>query len=486
MDILITVDAASVEPLHRQLYEELRKSILAGRLSPGQRLPSTRAFAQSLRLSRATVTLSFSQLIGEGYLEARIGSGTFVSQQIPDELTRAQPPDAAERASPAPPRMSAYGASLVNAAALEPRVPRASVNFRDGRPAFDHFPVATWRKLLARHCRANAEILDYTPEPAGYRPLREAIARYLTRSRAVRCSAANIVIVSGSQQGIDLTARVIVDRGDLVAVENPGYPGAQRNFVAQGAKLVGIPVDAEGLLVERLFAYGPRTIKLVYLTPSHQFPTGAVLPLRRRLELLRWAHRTGAVILEDDYDSAYRYGERPIPALQGLDEGGSVVYIGTFSKVLFPALRLGYVVVPDALVELLARAKAYSDRQSPLLEQHALADFIEEGHFERHLRRMRALYDRRRTALVRALTEHFGAAVSISGERAGMHVLARFDTPFDNEEVVRRAARAGVFIASAEPLYLHEGGHGEFVLGFAELDERRIDDGIRRFAGALR
>jgi len=270
-----------------------------------------------------------------------------------------------------------------------------------------------------------------------------------------------------------------------VAVEDPGYPGARRNFVAQGARLIPIPVDDQGLCVEQLFERHAHAIRLIYVTPSHQFPTGVTLPLRRRIELLRWAHRAGAIVLEDDYDSAYRYAERPIPALQGLDEAGCVIYVGTFSKVLFPALRIGYVVVPKALVEVFVRAKAYSDRQSPLIEQYALADFIDEGHFERHVRRMRGLYERRRNALIDQLKTAFGTNVAVRGESAGMHLLAKFSIEVPNDELVLRAAREGVSLTNAQPLYLLGGGEGEFVLGFAELDEERIAEGVQRLARAF-
>jgi GntR family transcriptional regulator/MocR family aminotransferase len=484
MDLAISLDPASEAPLHRQLYDELRRAVLLGRIAPGTRLPSTRALAHALDVSRATVMLSFDQLIGEGYLQARTGSGTFVSRHLPDELLRAVRTPTLEGGSPKAPALSKFAISLRGAAQLEASVPSASINFRDGRPAFDQFPITIWRKLLAAHCQATVAMLDYTADPAGYLPLREAIAAYIARARAVRCTARNVVVVGGSQQALDLATRVLVDRGDCVAIEDPGYPGACKNFLAQGAEVLPIPVDAHGMIVQRLFET-TGTVKLVYVTPSHQYPKGAAMPLHRRLELLRWAHRTGTIVLEDDYDSAYRYGARPIPALQGLDESESVIYVGTFSKVLFPALRIGYLVVPDSLTDVFVRAKAYSDRQSPLLEQHALADFIEEGHFERHLRRMHHLYGRRRAALVRALQHHFGEAVTIVGENAGMHLLARFETERPNADIAHDAAQAGVFVTSAEPLYLRGGGRGEFVFGFAELDEPRIDEGISRLAQVM-
>jgi GntR family transcriptional regulator/MocR family aminotransferase len=484
MDLAITLNDGDI-PLHDQLYKELRRSILLGRLAPGQRLPSTRALSASLRISRATVVQSFAQLIGEGYLEARRGSGTYVSAQLPDRFDRSLPPQGVERAPSALIELSAFGEELRRAGPLELRVSARAVNFRDGRPAFDRFPMKTWRKLIARHSCASAAMLDYTSDPAGHRPLREAIARYLSRARAVRCQADDVVIVGGSQQAIDLTSRLLIDRGDAVAIEDPGYPGAWRNFLAQGARLVPVSVDEQGVRVDRLFEQRGRTIRLIYVTPSHQFPTGVTLSLRRRIELLRWAHRSGAIVLEDDYDSAFRYAERPIPALQGLDEAGCVIYVGTFSKVLFPALRIGYVVVPRGLADVFIRAKAYSDRQSPLVEQYALADFIDEGHFERHLRRMRRLYERRRDTLVAELKRAFGDRVVIRGESAGMHLLARFALGVPNDELVRRAAREGVSLSSAQPLYVCGGGAGEFVLGFAELDEERIAEGVRRLACAF-
>jgi len=484
MNFVITLNEAADEPLHRQLYEGLRASILTGRLTPGQRLPSTRALASSLGISRATVTLGFAQLIGEGYVQTRRGSGTFVSAQLPSELARAAV-RTAERGAAATPRLSLYGESLRGAAGFESGVPGRSINFRDVRPAYDHFPMETWRKLLVRHCRAETALLDYTAEPAGYRGLREALARYLGRSRGVKCCAGDVIIVSGFQQGLDLAVRALVDRGDRVLVEDPGYPVARKTFAAQGAQLAAVPVDDQGLIVDSLSSPANRRAKLLYVTPSHQFPTGAVLPLARRLELLRWARATRTVVLEDDYDSAYRYGERQIPALQGLDQSASVVHIGSFSKVMFPALRIGYVVAPKNLFDIFVRAKAYSDRQSPLLEQRALCDFIEEGHFERHLRRMRALYEARRTALLRALASQFEDPVQITGEPAGMHLFARFKTALENTQIVRRAERAGVFVAGAESFYLNGGGKGEFMLSFAELDPETIDEGVRRLRAAF-
>ncbi len=496
MELAITLDHHSASPLHRQLYDELRRAILARRLKPGERVPSTRSFAASLKLSRATVTQSYEQLISEGYLQAAIGSGTKVCAQLPDDLLRTTPikampgnaiKAATQKTHTPTIKLSQYGASLDNLLPLEAPEPESAINFKSGRPALEEFPMNEWRRLLLRHCRAGkADALDYATNLQGVPELRKAIADYLARSRAVRSTPEQVIIVNGSQQAIDLITKVLIDRGDTVAVENPGYLGARRVFVAQGAKLLPVPVDEDGIVVEALETKAASTSKLIYVTPSHQFPTGAVLPLARRLELIRWAESTGAVIVEDDYDSEFRYGSRPIPALQGLAESANVIYVGTFSKVLFPALRIGYIVVPDEMVRVFARARWLADRQTPTLEQLALTDFIVEGHLERHLRRMRTLYDGRRQALVRALKQYFDGCAEILGENAGMHLMVRLRTKLNDEEVVKHAAQAGVGVVSARIYYLGQVPANEFVLGYAGLSERQIREGVRRLAKALR
>lgn len=494
MELAITLDNRLSEPLHRQLYEELRRAILSCRLKPGERLPSTRALANSLGVSRATVTLGYEQLIAEGYLEAIIGSGTRVCVQLPDDLLRTVPFNQPQTESFALNgskargiKLSAYGEYLDDSKPLEGVDPDLPISFKTGRPALEEFPMAEWRRLLLRHCRtASARLLDYAPEMRGDPQLRAAICSYLGRSRAVRCSVDQIIIINGSQQAIDLVTKILIERGDTVAVENPGYLGARRAFLSQGAKLVPIPVDESGIVVETLDSKAAAKAKLVYVTPSHQFPTGAMLPLQRRLELLQWAERRGAVIIEDDYDSEFRFGSRPVPALQGLSDGNNVIYVGTFSKVLFPSLRIGYMVVPESLVRVFTRARWIADRQTPTLEQLVLADFLNEGHLERHLRRMRTLYDKRRQALIRTLKLNFEDRVEVLGENAGLHLMARLRTNFSDEEVVLRAAEVGVGLLSAKIYYLHEAQSGEFVFGYGGLSERRISEGIKRLAKALR
>lgn len=485
MDFAISINPNAPLPLHRQVYEELRQAILAGRLRPGERLPSTRSLAQLLEVSRATITQSYDLLLSEGYLETIVGSGTFVCRQLPDDLLSAAPIPSKLQPANSSVSLSAYGASLSDKAFLRPPKSEVEISFTYGRPAFDQFPIDLWRKLLSRHCHSQTDVLDYTYDSQGYQPLREAIAAYISRSRAVKCHAEQIIIVGGSQQGIDLITRLLIDRGDWIAVEEPGYLGARRAFLSQGASLYPVSVDQSGLVVSELTKNIIPPIKLVYVTPSHQFPTGAVLSLPRRLELLAWAQKTGTMIIEDDYDSEYRYGERPIPALQGLDQGGSVIYVGTFSKVLFPALRLGYLVLPENLVYVFARAKWLADRQCSLLEQYALTDFITEGHLERHIRRMRSLYDQRRQTLVNSLFSHFGDRVKILGENAGMHLMVKIDTHLSDDEVIQLAAIAGVGIQAAYPQYLKDSPGHEFILGYAELNEQQIHQGVKRLSKAL-
>jgi GntR family transcriptional regulator/MocR family aminotransferase len=357
MELPIELDAGEGVPLHRQLSTALRDAIVSGRIARGTRLPSTRALADAIGVSRSTVIASFAQLHSEGYLEAATGSGTFVARELPDAplVPRARSSGGASL------RLSTYGASLLDAAPLEPPRIEGTIDFRDGRPAFDAFPLPAWRHAIRDALDGGRDALDYSADPAGYAPLRAAIAADLGATRGIACTGDDVVIVGGSQQAIDIIARVAVEPGDVVALEEPGYLGAQRTFAAVGADLRPIPVDRDGLDVAELARRAPDA-HVVYVTPSHQFPLGVVLSSERRRALVAWAKDAGALIVEDDYDSAYRYEGRPIPALAGLDHDGRVVYVGTFSKTMFPALRIGYVVLPPSLRRVVVAAKAHAVR----------------------------------------------------------------------------------------------------------------------------
>jgi GntR family transcriptional regulator / MocR family aminotransferase len=480
--LAITLDESLPLPLYRQLYEGLRRAILAGRLPPGGKLPSTRMLAGQLSLSRNTVCQAYGELEAEGYLVGRHGSGSYVSSELPEELT----PEAEERLGlRSVETRPGLGASEPRNPAGEPHSnsPRGlPFDFHPGQGAWDGFPAGTWRRLLARQWRHGwRETMDYG-DPAGYRPLREEVAAYLARSRAVRCTADEVVIVNGTQQALDLLARVLLVPGDRVTVEDPGYPSARQLLASHRAQILPLEVDQDGMLVDRLRESG---VKLALVTPSHQFPTGAMLSLPRRLSLLAWARNEGGLVVEDDYDSGFRYEGRPLDSLQGLDGTGRVVHLGSFSKVLFPSLRVGYAVLPPGLVRPFVEAKELTDRQTPILEQQLLAGFLGEGHFERHLRRMRQLYRRRRQALVEALQSHLAARMQVIGASAGMHLMVQLLMAMDERQVVERAACAGVAVYPAGPYYATPGHQSALVMGYAGMAEVRIAEGVTRLAKAL-
>lgn len=486
MELAIALNNNSSKSLHQQLYEQIRQAILSGRLTAGEKVPSTRFLAKSLSISRFTVTTSYEQLLSEGYLETVTGSGTFVCKQLPDDLIYSNPIDNIEKDNCSSIKLSMYGKTLVNIANV-PRItePKLEINFRYGTPALTEFPIKLWRRLLSRYCNTNLNWLDYSTEPNGYQPLRAAITHYLTRSRAVNCVPEQILITNGTQQALDLILRLLIEPGETVAIENPGYLSGKIIFETQNIQIVPISVDNSGLIVQELINYQPQNIRLVYVTPSHQFPTGAILSLPRRLELLNWAQQTGGLIIEDDYDSEFRYSEKPIPALQGLDQRDSVIYIGTFSKVLFPSLRIGYLVLPKSLISIFTRAKWLNDRHLPILEQQVLTEFINEGYLESHLRKMRSIYDKRRQTLVNCLKEHFGKSAEILGEKAGIHLMVRLNTNFSDEEIIQRAAKNGLGIMSANPYYLTTHPPGEFIFGYGELTEMQLQEGIKRLASII-
>jgi GntR family transcriptional regulator/MocR family aminotransferase len=483
MDLAINLDSNSSLPLHRQLYEEVRQAILRGKLLPKQKIPSTRSLAKSLQISRTTVTQSYEQLIAEGYLQTIIGAGTFVSAELPDDLLQPKPIKENQKTNSRSNELSIYGTNLEKLDILVPQRLNLPISFRYGSPALDLFPFQIWRKLFARHCGSNLDLLDYSSDLLGHPPLREAICNYLQTMRAVNCQPQQILITNGSQQAIDLITRILIDLGDAIAIEDPGYLGTRRVFQMQQARLMPLPIDESGLIVSKLSEIS--SVKLVYTTPSHQFPTGAVLSLSRRLELLDWARQTNAIIIEDDYDSEFRYRSRPIPALQGLDRHNLVIYMGTFSKTLFPSLRIGYLILPEPLVKVFSNARWLADRHPPIIEQQMLADFIAQGYLEHHIRKMRHLYDRRRQALVRALNKYLGEKVQIFGENAGIHLMARITSSLRDREIIEGAAKLGVGLVSTANYYLQGASQGEFLFGYSELDEAQIEEGIYRLSQAI-
>ena len=466
---------------YRWLYGTLRTDILGGRLAPGTRLPGSRDLARQVGLARGTVVAAFEQLAAEGYVEGGVGSGTYVARTIPDDLlevaqrSRAQP---GERSSPRG-RVSRYAARVTAFPGYEPR---RSYAFRPNLPALDLFPTTLWAQIAGRRLRRVSARELMGCEPMGYRPLREAIADYLRVSRGVHCDWQQVAIVTGIQEALDLAARLLLDPGDRAAVEDPGYTAAALAFEAHGARVLALGLDEEGVEVVPARLRGTR---LVYVTPAHQFPTGITMSLRRRLALLEWARGAGARIFEDDYDSEYRYAGRPVPAMQGLDESGRVLFAGSFSKVLFPSLRLGYLVLPPDLVDACDAAKSITARHPPMLEQTVLLDFIVGGHFGSHLRRMRETYSERLTELLREARRHLGGLLELSPVEAGLQTSGRLCAGLDEESAASAAAARGVEVV---PLSRYSQGRMNFAglqLGFAAIDLPEIRRGVCELAAAL-
>jgi GntR family transcriptional regulator/MocR family aminotransferase len=484
--LTVALDPRSATPLHRQLYEEVRAAVLAGRLSAGARLPSTRALAADLAVSRNTVAGAFDQLLAEGYIEARPGAGTFVAQQLPEDLLRvsrrARSP--ARSRTPAP-RLSERGRML----AATPVAPlsgegNSASAFRPGIPALDAFPRALWARIAARLYRQSRFDLFSYGDPAGHPPLRRAIAEYLRAARGVNCTWEQVIVTSGSQQALDLAARVLLDPGDSAWVEDPGYFGARGAWTAAGVHCVPVPVDDEGVSVAEGERIAPQA-RMAYVSPSHQYPLGVTMSLPRRMALLAWARRRGAWIAEDDYDSEFRYSGRPLAALQGLDTAGRVIYIGTFSKVLFPALRLGYMVAPAGTAAAFAAARALSDRHPPGPSQALVAEFLADGHFARHVRRMRTLYAERQDALVSAARREWKGLLAVSPAPAGMHLVAWLPPGANDREVSRHAARAGIAAPPLSAYYHHPHSKPALLLGYSAVNVRKIQDGARRLGVAM-
>ena len=477
------IDPASAHSRHRQLYEGIRDAILAGRLVSGTRLPSTRTLAHDVGCSRNTVMTAFEQLAAEGYLESRVGAGTTVAGPAPDIALRVAARPAGVRPVAPGRRGLARRGRLLLRAPVHHRAASPARPFRVGVPALDDTSRNAWTRLVARWTRGMPRQLVEYGDPAGFRPLREAIATYLGEARGVRCTADQVIVVSGSQQGIDLAARVLLDPGDEVWMEDPGYPSARAALAVGGMRVRAIPVDSEGIDVEIGAARAPHA-RLAYVTPSHQFPLGVTMSLTRRVALLEWARRTGAWILEDDHNSEYRYASRPLAALQGLDPTGCVLYLGTFSKVLFPALRLGYVVAPAHLVDAFVAARALTDRHSPSATQAVLADFIGEGHFTRHVRRHRALYARRQAALVAAAGRLEGR-LDVGASDAGMHMIGWLPEGTDDRAIALAAAARGVDVSPLSAYRVHARGRGGLLLGYAGYSERAIREGVDRLERVL-
>ena len=467
------------QPLTDWLYRELRSAILEGRLAPSTRLPSTRDFAALHGVSRGTVVQVFERLQSEGYLCSRVGAGTVISDRVSPRT----------RPLPATGTLPAY----IRSARAAYERPRAFVGlapfgpsrpFRIGDIDLPEFPSKLWARLASRRARAAGTWMLPADDLRGYKPLRQAIAHHLGSSRGVGCTAEQIIIVSGVQQALDLLARLLLSAKARVWMEDPGYFGARIAFENAGAQIVAVPVDAEGIVV----AQGIRTGSAAgaYVTPAHQFPLGVAMSLGRRMELLKWAASAGAFIIEDDYDSEYRFEGRPIPALMSLDQGSNVIMVGSFSKLLFPALRIGYIVAPSALADSVAAFRHKTDFRAVHLEQAVLTDFIDGGHLSRHVRRMREIYASRHAFLIEASRRYLAGVLDVQNVHCGLYTAAYLKNGMSSGEAEKAAFTAGVDTLSLGRYILSVPDPKGLLLGFASFNGSAIREGARRLARALR
>lgn len=463
MELHLALDGR--QDLAGQLYRQLRTAILEGRLTAGDRLPPLRSLAERLEVSRKTVGEAYERLAAEGFLQGRVGSGTYVSSV----LTPTERPAKASAALQASARWRALAASWQ----MSVRQP-ARYSFAGGTTDKRRFPFDTWRACLHRALRLQARSPAFYAEALGYPELRLAISRYLAINRGVRCDWNDILVSQGAQQAIDLLARVMLAPGDLAVVEEPGYPPVRMAFEAAGARVVCVPVDGEGLRVDCL----PEQARLVYVTPSHQFPLGQPMSLRRRLQLLEWARSRQALIIEDDYDGEYRFDGRPLESLQSLDHEGRVAYVGTFSKTLFPELRLGYLLMPAALRAELTAAKRLADQHSESLQQLALAHFIGSGAFAKHTRRLQREYAQRRQRLLSRLAGDLAPWLEALPAVAGMHLAARLRQPLDSARLCAQLAERGVLLFDLASFYAESPTMAGLLFGFGAIETEDIDPAL--------
>lgn len=483
----ISLDNENSEmPLYRQIYEAIRKAILSGEYESEMRLPASRLLAQQLGVSRMTVINAYEQLFAEGYLEGKIGAGTFVAAHLPEDFLQTPRIESQAEANKQlrKIKLSDYGRQLTKSdyAVLRHQQPSVFLPFQHGITAYDKFPFEVWAKIAQKWQRKfSAQVLGYG-ELAGFRPLREAVAAHLESSRGVKCTAEQVIITNGTQQAVDLIARILLEPGDRVWMEEPCYPGARDIFAAGGAKLSHVEVDAEGFDIDKARRQNRHSARMVYVTPSHQFPLGVTMSLARRLSLLEWASETDAWILEDDYNSEYRYAGRPLASLQGLDRDGRVVYIGTFSKTIFPALRLGCLVLPPDLIEVFTAGRALTDVHSPTINQAILAEFIAEGHFARHLRRMRNLYEERQNILIGEVRKKLDGVLKVDNAEAGMHVIGWLPENVSDKEISQKASAYNLNISPVSNYRNKESSRSGLMLGYTGFNEKQIKEGVKRLA----
>lgn len=474
----------SPAPLYRQIYETIRRAILCGKLVSGTRLPASRVLAKQLSVSRLTVVNAFEQLLAEGYLEGKTGAGTFVASKIPDdllEISRVEEKVKSAKTTPEKIKISKFAERLSEGQTRVSVFQNSSkpLPFKNGLTAVSEFPFNVWEKIAMRVYRQSRYKISGYGEAAGYLPLREAVAAHFAASRGVNCDVEQIFITNGAQQALDLIARVLIEAGEKVWIEDPCYQEARGIFSAVGAHIIPVEIDAEGFNLENAERKDAGA-KMVYITPSHQYPTGATMSLARRLQLLEWARKNDSWIIEDDYNSEFRYAGRPLASLQNLDNTGRVIYVGTFSKTIFPALRLGCMIVPRNLVEIFAAARNLCDTHSPIFEQAILANFIAEGHFARHLRRMRTLYEKRQNVLVEEAEKHLKGLMKVTKAQSGMHLIGWLSEEFDEITVAGKAIENGLNLMPLSAYCVETKLPAGLILGYTGFEETQIKDGIKK------
>lgn len=485
---IVHLERDSDQALYWQIYQAIQHAILNRQLPPGLRLPSTRDLADTLNVSRNTVVNAIDLLVAEGYLETRPKSGTYVTHNLPEEMLHlAEAESIAQQRVVARKRPLSHRGQLLES--IHVTVPRQNFPhhaFAHGMPAFEHFPFKLWGRLVNKQYRQGHKALfdDNTYTGTGYMPLREAVAQHLRAARGVRCEPEQVIIVNGSQHGLYLAAQVLLDEGEQVWLEEPSYLGARGAFLSSGAKLVPVPVGPNGIVVEAGIAHAP-SARCAYVTPSHQFPLGHTMSVATRIALLNWAETADAWIIEDDYDSEYRYSGQPLPSLQGLDRNDRVIYVGTFSKVMFPSIRLGYLVVPPDLVSVFTRARTLMDMQSPNVTQAALAEFMQAGHFGRHIRRMRTLYAQRRAFFVQQAEAILGDRLQIIHPESGMHVIGWLADKMNDVAVLQAANRHGVEVLPLSQHYLTRCPHPGLIMGFSSVVPEQVVPGLERLRTAI-
>lgn len=480
MNIPIRVDRTAPEPLHRQLYDALRAAILGGRLAPGTRIPSSRQLARQLNVARTTVMTSYEQLTADGYLEARRGAWTSVARDLPADLTMTRERHRSH-AGDIPPRITRRAAGLAKqAASFAAGPPGLTYDFRRPfMPAVDVFPLKEWRRLVIEHWSSSTPASLTHVDPAGVPELRHELTGHVRLTRGVDCDADQVIITTGSEQALDLLSRIVLEPGDRIAIEDPSSLGVQYLYRSHQAELLPIGVDHDGANVDELCAVRGKPPAIVHVMPTHQFPTGVTLSLRRRLELLQWARTHRALVVEDDYASEFSYEGVTLESLQALDSAGVVAYVGSFTKVLNPSVQIGYLIVPPALAPAVRAVHRLTARQSEVVHQRVLARFIHEGRLARYLRRLQRVHIARRDALVQALRRTFDDDVVIGPATSGFQVHVRWPGREVTPELLDRLQAVGVGVVPVQPLYQRRPTSDDgVVMAFASLDEARITAGV--------